>query len=334
MNPHALAELARLLPQKIDFLLCSASYEERCLSIPLLLEPARVRVAMIAENANRRELHGANPARLNAHFAGRAIEVSLSTRNPVVTADSLLRALASVQRDTEGRPLDIVVDITAFTHEALLIVFNLLIECVPESQVYCAYATAREYSIGDRPESKWLSKGIAEVRSVLGYPGELRPSRQLHLIVLVGVEHERVTELIRVYEPSRISLGYAEKSSSNQEHWKANQHGIDAVRAVYGEAGVFEFPVFDPDGTRRAIVQQMESAGDLNTIVAPMNTKLSTLGAALVCIENTSVQLAYAQALIYNIAGYSSPGDEGYLFKVDSEKLRSTGVNEASITGM
>ena len=43
-------------------------------------------------------------------------------------------------------------------------------------------------------EAKWLSRGIGEVRSILGYSGTLKPSRSNLLIVIVGYEYERAGE--------------------------------------------------------------------------------------------------------------------------------------------
>ena len=39
-----------------------------------------------------------------------------------------------------------------------------------------------------------------------------------------------------------------------------------------------------------------------------MNTKISTLGAAMVALEDESIQVCYAQADVYNANNYSTPG--------------------------
>ena len=53
-----------------------------------------------------------------------------------------------------------------------------------------------------------------------------------------------------------------------------------------------------------------------NALIAPMNTKISTVGAALLAMEDDTIQLCYATAHQYNEKGYSTPGQECYYFNV------------------
>ena len=69
-----------------------------------------------------------------------------------------------------------VIDATTFTRESLLILVRFLKQSLKTSDsVQFLYAPAKEYSIGTQYEDKWLSRGIREVRSVLGYPGDFLP---------------------------------------------------------------------------------------------------------------------------------------------------------------
>ena len=45
-----------------------------------------------------------------------------------------------------------------------------------------------------------------------------------------------------------------------------------------------------------------------------MNTKLSTLGAALAAVERPEIQLCYARAIEYNESGYSTPSNQVTIF--------------------
>ena len=56
---------------------------------------------------------------------------------------------------------------------------------------------------------------------------------------------------------------------------------------------------------------------DTNIVIAPMNNKISTVGASLAAISNENIQLAYAKASLYNTDGYSSPSDNVYFFKIN-----------------
>lgn len=309
-----LEEVRSQFPEGIDLFICSVSFEERCKAIAGHLGAEMVRKALVAENENHRDLHGGNGEVLLRFFGPRAQHVLLDTTDPLKTADSLDAALQACSALTLK---SIVVDITTFTHEGFLILFNLLRRRFAGYNICYLYASAAEYSVGAVDSEKWLSKGIGEIRSVLGYSGRFLPSRKLHLVVLVGFEHERVNELIRRYEPSFISLGYGESTEPGAEkHHPPNRHGFEKVRAVYGNAAEFTFYCYDPQKTKEIVQRQAKKFPDTNVVIAAFNTKLSTLGVALASLENDSIQLCYAQALIYNYAAYSEPGDKAYVVRL------------------
>jgi len=312
MNPLKvpLSDLNAELDGDIDVFLCSVSFEDRCRSVADSIDPCRVGHVLIAENENHIDLHGDNAGYLQGRFSSRFDPVMLDTSKPLKTADSLEAALRKWVGDKHKR---VVVDITTFTREALLILFRLLHDRFPQADVRYVYARAAEFDPGAPKEEKWLSKGVEEVRSVLGYPGELLPSRRLHLIVLVGLEHERATELIRAYEPSMISLGYAQQAEGDLDPDKL---GFNRVSAVFGAADRFTFERHDPLHVKAVIEERVASHKDSNVVIAPMNTKASTLGAALVAMDNPEVQLCYAQASVYNYRNYSKPGDHAYVLRL------------------
>ena len=138
--------------------------------------------------------------------------------------------------------------ITTFTHEALLILLRILQRQVTKRDlVHLVYAAAAEYAVGLRPEEKWLTKGVLDVRSVLGYPGSMRPSWKSHLIVLVGFEADRATELIESYEPTVISLGFGdEKTQTSAGHHAINRMAFSTVASKVKTYYEFAFSTVDP----------------------------------------------------------------------------------------
>ncbi len=308
-----LVDLDGRLPPTIDVFICSASFETRCRSIPDSIDAGRPNRVLIIENEDYRDLHVANATYLLERFGDTAETVMLNTGDPIRTADNLQRA---VERCGQCRPGQIVVDVTTLTKESLLILFGLLVRQAGDSQVLFLYSPASDYSVGDPPENKWLSRGVVDVRSVLGYPGELLPTRVDHLILLVGgFEHDRAIDMIGQCEPRLISLGYSHTSDpSRLEQQEASRRSFRMVRAIYGDAREFAFDCHNPYRTRDAILKQRRLDPDANTIVSTFNTKISTIGAAMAATEDRSIQLSYAQAEIYNIRHFSSPGDTYYLF--------------------
>ena len=139
--------------------------------------------------------------------------------------------------------------------------------------------------MGADGSEKWLSSGIREVRSVLGYPGELLPSRKNHLIVLTGFEDVRALRLVAECEPSALSLGVADpRDRDTAEHQRINEARRRRVENIVGRAVLFSFSAYDPLRTCEAIERRMEQEGRMNTMVAPMNTKISTRWCGFRCV--------------------------------------------------
>lgn len=312
MVEQKLPGLKSELNEYVDVFVCSASFEERCLSVARWMDRSRIGQALIGRNRRFTERVGGNFGTLREWFGDRASELAVDSDDPVLTTR---RIVDSVQATVDaGNVHRVVIDITAFTHEVLLILFRVCDEVLARGTVVeFLYAPAAEYSIGDAAGEKWLSKGIREVRSVMGYPGGVVPSRGSHLVVLAGFEDYRAVRLIEELEPSYVSIGYGDSTEEGtRPHQATNEERAARVRSVLGNVGEFVFSCYDPVGAEKAIRTVVEGRRHYNTIVAPMNTKLSTLGAARAARRDQSIQICYAQADIYNYSGYSIPGSVYY----------------------
>lgn len=310
--------LEKNISYPIDVFICCGSYEDRCRTIADAVKPEEVAHAIVVENKNLSAHVGKNSKYLRERFEGKAIDVGTHSGKPIITADNLSE---SIQKVAAEKPNKFLIDITTFRHESLLILLYLLrLLTKPTDQIIFVYTTASDYSIGDKIEEKWLSKGVAEVRTVLGYSGDVSPSKKMHLIILVGFEYQRASRLIEVLEPNVISLGHgAVASVTEPKHIASQKFFYDLLRkmvATHGNVEAFEFACNDPLEAKNAIVSQVARHPGFNTVLAPMNTKLSTIGAGLSAFEHGDIQICYAEALHYNYHGYSSPGSNCYLFEV------------------
>ncbi len=315
LSKYNLSDLNNLLPGEFDLFICSSSFEERSLSVPNSITKNKAKKVIIVRNIDLIEHVGQNTNILSEIFCISSV-VNIKTSDPILTADNLDGCLVSALGNKfEGK---ILLDITAFTHESLLILLRIICLRYPNAQITCTYACATEYSLGDDVKHKWLSRGIGEVRSVLGFPGNIVPSRKTHLILIVGYEHERAAGIIEAIEPNSIALGYGRSASATTDKDKeANElymHLVEQMATSFSDVKCFEIPCDDPEGTRNEIQVQIKSAVDMNILLAPMNNKLSTVGAAWAALQDENVQMCYAQALRYNYANYSSPGSQFYFF--------------------
>ncbi len=315
MFKRPLNELMNYLGSKpIDAFICCASFEKRSTSIAEHLDPGSVGGSWIAYHQDFLVSSQENLDTIKSRFTNQHSLLELNTTDPLITADCIASNLSNLCVNSQR----ILIDITSFTRESLLILVKFLTDNLcPENSVEFIYANASEYSIGNPSDEKWLSKGNREIRSILGYPGTLIPSKQNHLIVLLGFEDERSLSLIRECEPSRISLGISDRTEqASIPHQDTNEARLRRLKSVIGSVNEFTFAGYDARDTKVTIQQLISNATDYNTIIAPMNTKISTLGAAMVALKNKSIQICYAQAELYNIEKYSNPGQHFFSFSL------------------
>lgn len=319
-----LADLASRLATPWNVFVCCASFEGRCLTVAQNLNPSQVAAVLVVQNGSISSLIGTNAAHLQKMFGDRCVQADAHPSNPVATEDNLAQGLKSVI--PEDAEWSLLLDITTFTREALLVLLNQLRRLGSRGcRLTLAYTGASRYGTDESDSEKvWLTRGVKEVRSVLGYPGGLLPSRKTHLIVLVGFETERVSSLISSYEPAIISLGYGPKESSiTDEHHKLNLMFHQQAVSLYDGVNRFEFAPNSPAETKNSIIAQAAKFPNTNVVVAPLNTKLSTVGAAFAAFADQRLHLCYAEAAIYNFSHYSSIGDSCYLLQVDRHLMMS-----------
>ena len=127
--------------------------------------------------------------------------------------------------------------------------------------------------------------------------------------MLIGFEWERAQRLIEAYDPVQLALGIGRQVDAiEDEHFRANKSFFEKLITLYPHATSFEFSCNDPEVTAKIIGEQCKDA-TVTPVVAPMNTKISTVGAALAAFSDPRIQLCYAQAAIYNCVSYSEPGE-------------------------
>lgn len=211
----------------------------------------------------------------------------------------------------------VYIDISTFTHEMLLILLSIIRKKEREFEsIVFVYLGAKDYSIGDPDELKWLSKGCKEIRNVLGYPGFLMPKNPVCLVVLVGYEHERATALINEMDPDKLVIGYGKIDSEfmlSDTHISPMRYFEDVHKNIFASrenVEKFDFSVKDIDSTVNVIKEQIEKDSKYDYIIVPLNTKTSTLAVGLLALDNPGIQVCYAEPEAYNVDNYSIPGDQ------------------------
>jgi hypothetical protein len=317
-----LDELIDHINKPIDVFIGFSSFEKRCLTIPNTLK-ACINDAVIFsfEDATAPHLNEENQKYFRK-MLGPKVEIKKFPRNkPINIADNMISSLNdkfNLLKETSKR---VLIDISTFSREALLILFKWLLDnnLFEKHNIQLVYNSAACYSVNEEnPEEKWLTRGIGDIRSILGYAGSISPSKRLHLVIQVGFEVERALKHIESYEPAITSLGLGgEDCSICEEHYRINRKKHQMIKDLYNNVEDFNFSCVDPIKTKEDLKKQIDKYEAYNVIIAPLNTKLSAIGAALLAFERPEIQICYATANIYNIEGYSTPGDDCYLFSLD-----------------
>lgn len=291
-NKYSLSEINKRLPNRFD-MYCFASFESRCFSIASKMDISKVNTAFIFHNANYENsfLIDENAAKLRGYFTSSSM-LDVNLDQPMTLFNQIQNAIS---KTIDSGIKNIVIDISTFTHEALLMMMHVLHnKKALLDHIVLLYNGATKYA-------DWLSKGCKDVRNVIGYPGFFTPAKKDHLIVLTGFEKERAIQLVESFEPEILSIGYG-VDPTHENHRDTMESIKREFEGWYSNLGMkwssFAFSCSDINST----VDTLKALIDIskNTIIAPLNTKLSTIAVGLVALENSKTQVLYPIPEVYN----------------------------------
>lgn len=306
------SELSPHLPREF-ILIGYASFEKRSTTIPIAVDINSIKQAIIFHSKGNNDSDSKKA--INEHLGSLSKFIELDINDPI----SVARRLTEEVRLLCQSNTSIVIDITTFTHESLLMLLKLIYANIRwfESAI-CLYNGAEKYSVDDSPEQVWLSKGCKDVRNVLGYPGLIRPSAKTCLVLLSGFELERATKLIELIEPDKLILGSG-IDPTNENHAPLMAHFSkefarwqDSYKSIIQTS--FKFSCKNVSETVDSINELIDQNPTDNYILIPLNTKLSTIATAIVALRNKQIQVCYSVPEIYNTQNYSTPSDNITIF--------------------
>jgi len=328
------SEINNNISDTYDIHICSASYEDRCLSFIENCPASKLQYTIVCYTKEYLSEISNNLEKLKNLLNAKKIQYELIEyyhKNTLKSADVLMNCLDKLI--IEKKVKKVLIDVTTFTHEMTLILLWMFKEKYNEINVAFTYSNAGDYNPStkniedekDEDKRKWLSKGIDEIHSVLGYPGTLLPAKLTHLIIVVGYEYDRALSIISEMEPSSLSLafGKSESATTTDKHRGARENfeyvAKDSLSFLPKEKIItFDISCNNPKTAKTELEEHLEIKkdiiGDKNIVIFAMNNKVSTLGVGLLALKKKNIQLCYAPALIYNYVDYSSQGNECYLF--------------------
>ena len=316
VNICFLSEIAARMPVGIDHLIVSASFEERAYSIWGAIRINIPGMKFVCHNENNSTYLNQSLMRFCADDKSLQA-VPLDSDDPKATFESLRRVFDQIR--SRGK-CHLGVDLTGFTREALAILLYIARNRLAEgSRVTAFYHRAASY--GRTPGGGWLSQGVREVRSILGYSGQAKLSADTHLMMIAGFETERAQEIIDTIEPTHLSIGKLGGSrlvaETENPHNQPLGDFLERVKLYYAnnDCGEFEFSTCDPIFTRDRIIEAAKATPG-NSVLSCLNSKPAMVGSCLAAIRYPAIQLIYLQPLYYNTTSYSKPSGKIIFFDV------------------
>ncbi|MBT1063977.1 hypothetical protein KJY73_10355 [Bowmanella sp. Y26] len=208
----------------------------------------------------------------------------------------------------------IVFDISTFTREMLLIILKVLDHY--NFLTHCTFV----YTPSKSMNRNWLSKGVLNTRSVLGYAGDFDLGSETHLILFSGFEVERSIEAIEEYEPTYLTvLSGDSRSSYSRDYYSRSKQLVENLKTHYG-SNVFseEIDITDLEKLKNYILELLKSEKfhNQNVVIVPLSNKISTLALGLAMLEFSRAQVIYPQPAEYNVQEYSEAAEEYFIFRM------------------
>ena len=217
--------------------------------------------------------------------------------SPAEKLNELREIVETASKATDSR-FSSLVDCTTFNRETLLTLLLLLRQSQPDGLFRVAYVSPEKHG-------KWLSSGFRKIRNVIGFSGLALSSRPTILVALSGFEATRTERIIEEHEPSQVLLGIGDPPTSTV----FLNRNIDEQKLVLSRQQLveFRFPADSISGTVQALKDACQPfITDSNVVLAPMSTKLSTVGVFLFAEEFSDAQITYCVPGQYNTKDYSN----------------------------
>jgi len=214
-----------------------------------------------------------------------------------IQLNTLKENLANIGKSSQ---ISVTLDITTFTRETLLIVLNILRSKDEEVNTRILYVSPEDYG-------EWLTRGHRKVRNIVGFAGTQEVHNPTLLVILFGFEVDRAINIIEEYEPSKLLLGVGD-SPTAEEFLRRNLEEKKSMKLELNrqETDEFRFSANSISECEEALRNQLSNKLDKwDIILAPMSTKISTIGAYRFVQDHEDVQLAYCLPAEYNSEGYS-----------------------------
>lgn len=294
----------------IDLLVCSSGFEDRSTKLVSSLNNSKISDAIIFHLDDTYIASYLNLIKIQEKIPGIKV-IEYPKNNSLDTFDIFYNTFKEINIKKNSIPLNIVIDITTFTREIILILIKVIsLDIFLNFKTTIVYTPNESYTTEEGPF--WMTKGIREIRSIIGYSGLHSPSKKLMLLILNGFDEERTEHIIECFEPDKIIIGKPNEIGSINPSLNAiSCTKYETIKLKYQNliTEEFEFSCIDINITVNELKKIIANNNEFNIVISPLNNKISTIAVAITAIENEEVQVCYASANQYNIDTKCSASD-------------------------
>lgn len=310
---YTLEDFENFFQKQFEHFLGRVSFEARSIEIPVMLKTTDWKSFTVFRSSRRSQLANTRFGTIEELLNGEVSSLELDTADPLLVARTLREQLLAFAAVARGQTA--LIDVTSFRREELLILYSIL----KNHDLGDIGKWSLGY-VGTQDMGRWLSGKVTAVRSVVGFSGDMWPSKSTRLVIMMGFELERARSIVDAYEPGLVMLGLGKRSESISETlYSRNAAVVEQLAAdIGGVVERFEFSARDPSQVVLDLEGALGNDETFNTILAPLHTKLSTLGAGMYASKHSEVQICYAAVDAYNEDEYSKPGTAVYVVPLQS----------------
>ena len=287
---------------------CS-SYEDRSTAIVAKLSPRYCAGHAVVFRSSEYAQKGKTPAHfetITRKLQKVTLEDPRAVEFEIDSPISSLRQFEGLCREwNESSSLsDIAVDITTFPRQELLLLLRVLDSFPWRPRIRIFYAEPETYAT--ESTGGWLTRGVKSVSSVPGFGGIQEPGKKKLLVLFLGHEEERAAITWKRHQPNMTVTILPNPSY---------RHELDGIAAKQQELFFTRLantkphpgvPALGIDQSEEAVVDLWDKYHDTHyLVVAPLGTKIQTLGIFRATRKKPSIQITYAVPSIYNFKSYS-----------------------------
>ena len=205
-----------------------------------------------------------------------------------------------------AQDINITINITTFPRQLLFLLLREVRQIVQANNLRLLYSEPKHYSAEIRPDG-WLTKGVRSVTPMFGFGGVQDPMLKKMLVVLAGHEGERAYITWRRHQPDKtILIPQGKPYHEGLRNISVKENLL--LRSIIGGVCLYSqsLPAREVDEAYLQLERiYARYAHEYYFIVAPLGTKLQSLGFFLFAESRPDVQVTYAVPIYYNYEDYS-----------------------------